>query len=199
MRPFSQAFLGGFLGKLAGAVFLAICATYGFGPDEWVRNIWPNMSEIVLVTLRGVFLVAGAAALFSMWKHYSHSPNVASWLHWPFGYIPIDEAARIAYQRTQDTHFAGWADACEELGDGSVLGAYAKHLGQCTSVRVSGIRPHMEHREEISKAFFNDIDIEVRDGLLIHRNSPSKPLYTRLAIRRQDLAKAIEELKHALI
>jgi hypothetical protein len=56
---FTKAFAGGFIGKLAGAFFLAMCLTLGFGPDEWAKfivtglPIWvtPVLAQAVFLTL----------------------------------------------------------------------------------------------------------------------------------------------------
>jgi len=63
---FAKAFAGGFIGKLAGALFIAMCLFLGFGPDEWAKfivtgfPIWvtPVVAQAVFLTLAA--LTSGA-------------------------------------------------------------------------------------------------------------------------------------------
>jgi len=56
---FAKALAGGFFGKLAGGVFMAVCLAFGFGPDKWAKfivtglPIWvtPVLAQAVFLTL----------------------------------------------------------------------------------------------------------------------------------------------------
>jgi hypothetical protein len=63
---FAKAFAGGFFGKLAGALFIAICLALGFGPDKWAKFIvtgfptWvtPGLAQAAFVTLAMITFIA---------------------------------------------------------------------------------------------------------------------------------------------
>lgn len=113
----------------------------------------------------------------------------------PFGYMPISEAARISYQQTRGTASAGWAMVTADRGGSSAFETYVRYIGRYTSVPIFGVRSQMKYHEQVPKGLFKENDVEIRDDSLIHIKNPSNPLFTKLAIRRRDLAKAIEELK----
>ncbi len=63
---FAKSFAAGFFGKLAGALFIAICLGLGFGPDKWAKFImtglpsWvtPGRAQAVFLTLAALTFVA---------------------------------------------------------------------------------------------------------------------------------------------
>jgi hypothetical protein len=62
----AKAFVAGFLGKLAGALFIAICLALGFGPDRWAKFIvtgfptWvtPGLAQAVFATLAAITFIS---------------------------------------------------------------------------------------------------------------------------------------------
>lgn len=72
-----RAFLGGFLGKLAAAVFIAGCALIGFGPEVWVTILvgWFGPS-VPLMAARIVFLILGASVV-ALWGWTLHRSKTA--------------------------------------------------------------------------------------------------------------------------
>lgn len=61
-KTFINASVGGFVGKLLGSVFVAVCAVLGFGPDEWVQFMMG--SNVAPWIARGSFLLL---AIISAW------------------------------------------------------------------------------------------------------------------------------------
>jgi hypothetical protein len=64
MRPFLSAFMGGFLGKIAAAIFIAVCVLLGFGPNEWAAYVVPFAVPVILI--RAGFLVLAALTLVGL-------------------------------------------------------------------------------------------------------------------------------------
>ncbi len=70
---FAKAFAGGFLGKLAGTLFIAICLFLGFGPDKWAKFIvsefptWvtPGLAQAAFLTLAAITFIA---LFLPLWK-----------------------------------------------------------------------------------------------------------------------------------
>jgi hypothetical protein len=55
MRTFFTAFAGGFIGKIAATLFVAVCLVLGFGPDKWaaylVSWISPELAQLAFLAL----------------------------------------------------------------------------------------------------------------------------------------------------
>ena len=67
MSPFWQAFWGGVLGKIAGAIFIAACVVMWLGPEDWVKWVVSDLPAFFSPAMaRWVFFVLGAVVLFSM-------------------------------------------------------------------------------------------------------------------------------------
>ncbi len=110
-------------------------------------------------------------------------------------FIPINEAARIAYQKTQgrfDTHWIAAVSNLQHETEDQLLDGFAKYVGM-TNARLFGIRPLMNKPEEISRATFESIDTEFRQGDIYDRDG-KMPRYSKVCIKRSELNKAIAEL-----
>jgi hypothetical protein len=58
---FTKAFAGGFFGKLAETLFIAVCLALGFGPDEWAKFIMTGLPiGVTPVLAQAVFLTLAA-------------------------------------------------------------------------------------------------------------------------------------------
>jgi len=66
---FTRAFLGGFIGRIVGAIFVAACIYFGFGPDYWVmliagQELWPW-------AVRAAFVLLGLLTLFFITRQWA--------------------------------------------------------------------------------------------------------------------------------
>lgn len=62
MRIFSQAFAGGFAGKIVASLFVAVCLAVGVGPDKWAAYMMGG--ETLPWIVRGAFVALGLATAF---------------------------------------------------------------------------------------------------------------------------------------
>jgi hypothetical protein len=66
MGPFWRAMAGGFVGKILGALFIAICLALGFGPTEWASFMIAELPTWVTPTAaRMAFLSLAAITAFA--------------------------------------------------------------------------------------------------------------------------------------
>ncbi len=65
MGTFLKSFVGGFFGRVLAALFIAVCALFGFGPDRWAAVMIGDL-PIPLVVARIAFLALGVIA-FTVW------------------------------------------------------------------------------------------------------------------------------------
>jgi hypothetical protein len=62
-------------GRIIGAIILAICAFFGFAPEDWVTGLLPlPWSDTALVLARVTFLVIGGGAVVFLWQSF-HPPG----------------------------------------------------------------------------------------------------------------------------
>jgi len=127
----------------------------------------------------------------------SGSNRIFSWLpSWHFGYMPINKAAVIAYQKTQNTGNAGWAGVSHLREGTPIPDMYSKYLADETSIPIFGIRPLLKEFELIDKRTFRDYRVTFHGDVLRHQDHPGN-IFERVSIKRKDLDKAIRELNAA--
>ncbi len=73
MRTFFNSFAGGFLGKIVGSAFVAICAALGFGPDKWAAYMTSDFITPWMV--RAVFILLGLGTLVFLIAPYFLKPR----------------------------------------------------------------------------------------------------------------------------
>jgi hypothetical protein len=99
--PFPQwakVSLAAFLGKVAGALFIAVCVLIGFGPDQWAAYVVKG-SVFTPVVLRSLLLLLGGIValvlLAPVFRKILKTPNLRA--------LPISERNLMAYMRSDAT------------------------------------------------------------------------------------------------
>jgi hypothetical protein len=176
------------LGKVAATIFIAICAFFGFGPDEWVRLVMPGPdTNLALLVARIVFLVLGAAVL-GLFLYQ----EVIGWLPWSKP-IPLPEAAREAYDKMQGTLWRLAADKWH--GNPSErLDFFASYLAQ--HAQLLGCAPPSKMllpipAEELRSGTFRN------GGDVFRKHLESTDTYVGMAIARSEFKKALKRMHDA--
>lgn len=67
---------GGFVGKLAATIFIAVCAAFSFGPEFWVQFILQGSTHLTASNARGLFFGFGlATALLLLFSIFKSAPS----------------------------------------------------------------------------------------------------------------------------
>jgi hypothetical protein len=120
MRGFGVTFSAAFLGKLAGGLFLAVCAALGFGPEKWAAFVVNGL--VSPHTAQIAFLALGFLTLILLLRPAptgtAPGPTPLDLRHIqvprrPEGTLSLHDAAQGAYAQIQGTDFAS---EIEEMG-----------------------------------------------------------------------------------
>ncbi|MEE9159843.1 MAG: hypothetical protein V3U60_15850 [Gammaproteobacteria bacterium] len=171
-------------------------------------TIWPALPIGVACGLMGVGLLT---VIYGLWgiveKHRKPAPEaeVPRWLQmWPFSVhfrdifpfrrlIPLNEAARIAYERTQGTLAAAAAER-PWAGTPDVVGYYATALAGQGDIPVYRFREHIPKLKQIPRntlptGSFKD------NATTFTQHGKQSPLYRHLVIKRLDSKPRIKAIK----
>ena len=120
MGTFQRAFIGAWAGKIAAALFIAVCAALGFGPEKWATYVLSGLVEPLAARIG--FIALGGAAVFCLIRFSSSDarataaePDVRHLRlpERPAGSISLRDAARGAYEQIRGSDFA---KEVEEIG-----------------------------------------------------------------------------------
>lgn len=165
----------------------ATCAVGGL-PLLWTpgHEIWgPRLFYLAAI----LFVCSVVCFCWPLRKHLGSLPRVL----WPFGYLPIDLAAMLTYQRTLHSGAAGWARTIRQGGGASIEAQFSKVLAEDTSIPIFGKLPLTKDFQEIPKPTFDDYRITFQGDKLNHKEHQAS-LFEGVSIKRVDLAKAIREI-----
>ena len=184
-RPLALAIIG-----MAAGVVGEAASSYLPNTPPWIWGI---------VFWAGIAVIAGAV-VWGFWSH-AQAKKQTRWLRmwdarfdrrdtWPYRrVVPMEEAARIAYEQTRDTLSAKAAERDAE----SILGYYATALWDGVT-NLYGVRPPSTKLELVPDIEANRCGF-IDDGAAIKRHGAKEVLYDKLYFKKSDLRRRIKELK----
>jgi hypothetical protein len=118
VRIFATAFVGGFLGKIAAAIFIAVCIALGIGPDRWAEFIISGLGEWATPERARIGFFVLAALTFLL----VFVPSIIS------GQKKANSQPKLTYLRARRDYDLG--PAIIEMAHGSAWGRWfaARHL-----------------------------------------------------------------------
>lgn len=125
----SKTFIASFVGRLAAALFIAICVFLGFGPKEWAAFVISGRQWVTPAVAQWAFLGLGALVLGSML-----GPPALRMLRRPQQWLTLFEAAEEARKRTQNTAISGMADVHAKGSRAREIGFYAELVARVVDV-----------------------------------------------------------------
>jgi hypothetical protein len=172
---FARAFAGGFFGKLAAAVLLAICVLLGFGPNEWAKFImtglptWvtPGRAQVVFITLAAVTFVALS---WPLWVRLTSL--IAQWVRphkepWP--YLTAGDVDLLHLILWIERHSAWWrwkiaqgVIGPNKWANYNVVAGELYDQAKTGQLTISARQKNKIERENISKDFWQMGTLEVK-------------------------------------
>jgi hypothetical protein len=178
-----------FLGNVLAHTFLlaltAAAGFFGFAPEETIRAMMPtSFGEASLLAGRVVFLFLGCASLAVLIQQMRE-------MHWPSLYVPMEWAARRAYEeaRAANKVIAGIAERVSHGQEDGILGYFATYIG--SQIETFGLRPPSTKYEQflIGSGSFRE---RANDYWESHSRTAS---YRSVRVKRSDLKPILIHLR----
>jgi len=129
--------------------------------------------------------------------------NMGSWRSFIYGFVPLQVAARIAYEENQNNLSDGFAEH-EFTGEADPISWYATALIGSnideTGVYIFGCKPQLDILNEIPRQEVYRYHLVVNENEALLQDGISKNVkYDRLHVRKSEMKKRIKEISTTLI